>query len=589
GFFRAAGVFVLHVLLAAAVTWPLIVRAANHFYAPLDSWLNTYIHHYLYLYWTGDGIKPVPFLDGMMFYPARLSMGLTEWMAGNQPLFGAFHVLSENPVLSYNLLLLSSLALNALCFYLFASAATGSCFAAFAGSMVFGFAPVVTGYLSHLQLLTCWWTPLCFLFLYRFIERKELCALAVCLACFVLQLASSIHWGIFLLTGAGLVFLLNGAVPAVLRMLRMRPSGAAVIFAAALVCAGALVYPQYAAHQHHAAVREAAENIVYSAEVRSFFAVNQNNFLGSLHGLLEKNRSRDAAWEKHLYPGFAPLVLSLAGLSWFCFALVRSILRRICGCAVPGGMRQRIMRDMSLLLILSFVFALGPELVHGNEPTGVRLPYYFMLKYCPVFGALRVPARWSLLMLFAAAVLSSLVIAEGERLLRRFGDSFGSRIVRIALCGLLLLLIFAEQINRPLPLDAAYFSAEENKLISALSVSALEGRAVLFWPSLNVDPASFEERLRGSLENARRAAMCLYFRRPMVNGYSGFEPAAAWNLIRLGRTLPAPEYIRRLREAGVASVVFDKRDISAAHPMFWDDVLLVKVFENERYIAADIR
>jgi hypothetical protein len=575
-----AAVFVACCAFAVIVTKPLVLKAADHLYAPLDSWLNVYIHHYLYLVWTGQGIKSLPFLDGVMFYPEHFTLGFTEWMVGNQPLYAVFFLLTKNPILSYNLLLLGALTLNAFCFFLFASSLFADRFSAFIGSFIFGFSPLVIGYIAHLQLVTFWWTPLCFLFLYRYLAQPSLAALAGGLLCALLQLSSSIHLGVFLFVGGFLVFLLHRGPLLILRTLRTTPGAASALFCLFLLAAGALVLPQYLANRNHNVSRDVAENTLYSAQAQSVLAVSPTNFFASWHKLLADNDSSEAPWEKRLYLGFVPMLCALIAVMYCSFVAAPGfVLRKFCYQQTrPISFSCLLLRDMSLLFLLSALFALGPELLVFDKHTGITLPYYFLLEYCPLFRVLRVPARWGLLMLFACAVLSTLAIA---RLLCILGRT------KVIVGFVILAATAAEQLNLPLPLDNAAFSEADYSMIAALSSPPSTGGAVLFWPALDVDSATLSMRITGALENARHAEMCLHFRRPMVNGYSGFEPASYLELVRLGRKLPANEFLRHLRAIGVSTVVFDKHYVTSEHPIVWDDALMTNMFENDRYLVGD--
>jgi hypothetical protein len=144
-----------------------------------DPVLNTWI-----LWWS---TRQVPFTaawwDAPMFFPMRHALALSEVLIGLLPIAAPVQALTGNPLAAYNAVFLLSFPLSALAARALAldllrgdrqSASTTEQFAAFAAGLAFAFAPYRMGQLSHVQMLSCYWTPVALLALHRYLaERRQ--------------------------------------------------------------------------------------------------------------------------------------------------------------------------------------------------------------------------------------------------------------------------------------------------------------------------------------------------------------------------------------------------------------------------------
>jgi hypothetical protein len=166
---------------------------------------------------------------------------------------------------------------------------------------------------------------------------------------------------------------------------------------------------------------------------------------------------------------------------------------------------------------------------------GPALPGYGWLHlHVPLFTGIRAAARWGILLLTAVAVLAGFAVAAAERRWRR----------------------------------ATYWPAALVVLLSVLTLEAL--RAPLAFTRVPAVPDVYD-RLRDEpravvvelplfggvsvSENARYLFTATRHFKPLVNGYSGFEPEAARHRAERWRAFPAPAVVDEMRQLGVTHVM----------------------------------
>src|SRR5262245_43078770 len=113
----------LTALLTVVVTWPLFATPASRvldatsIYGGASSLVQRDINLTMWvLSWDCHALATSPFglFDANAFYPARMSLALSEHMLGNVPLFGPVYAATTNPVLAHQAALLATFVLAAL-------------------------------------------------------------------------------------------------------------------------------------------------------------------------------------------------------------------------------------------------------------------------------------------------------------------------------------------------------------------------------------------------------------------------------------------------------------------------------------------
>jgi len=148
------------------------------------------------------------FFDANIFYPAPKTLALSEHELSNQVLFAPAYALTGNPVFSYNVVLLGSLFLSGLAAFALAHRFTGQFGPALIAGFVFAFVPVRFAHLGHIQLLTVFWSPLAFLFLDRYLEKRTWTSLTLFSVSAAMQAWASFYSGYFLILILGFYYIL---------------------------------------------------------------------------------------------------------------------------------------------------------------------------------------------------------------------------------------------------------------------------------------------------------------------------------------------------------------------------------------------
>jgi hypothetical protein len=177
--------------------------------------------------------------------------------------------------------------------------------------------------------------------------------------------------------------------------------------------------------------------------------------------------------------------------------------------------------------MLGFILSLGPE--------GVRDIYAAFQRYVFGFAAIRAPARFGVLVVFALATLAAVGWREfGDR--ANGGASWSSDPRLVALIALAAI----ECLALPLPLTPA--PPAETPIGQWLKNEPGRG-AVVHLP------------LRFDIESTPAMVQSLEHRRPIVNGYSGQRPSFYSALVDTVKSFPSDASLLALNELGIRFIV----------------------------------
>ena len=211
---RVAFEFALASVIAVWWVWPLPANLADHAIYPHGVMAEVQADHHLItwaLAWDTHALMTDPgnLFQANIFFPARNALAFSEHFLGYVPLFAPIYVLTGNPVLSANVLLILTYPLCTV-----AMAALARRFvappAALAAGLLFAFCGQRYLNLYHYHQLGTFWLPAALLFADRWLERaraRDAVALATCVA---LQLLSSYY------LGYAMICMLGAALPVLL-------------------------------------------------------------------------------------------------------------------------------------------------------------------------------------------------------------------------------------------------------------------------------------------------------------------------------------------------------------------------------------
>jgi hypothetical protein len=484
----------LFTALTALMTWPQVrhlgTHAADHHDVYFNMWRLTWMAHAL-------ASAPSTFFDGNVFYPERHALTFSDAMPLEGFVAAPLLWAGVRRVLVHNVLLLGAIITSAVAMFVLVRRLTGSVTAAFVAGIVFAFAPYRFEHYMHMELQWAVWMPLAFWAVHRTIDSGRWLHGLQAGAFVVLQMLSSVYYGIFLgiVLGIGTGLLLVGLKgPRAVRAVGALAAGGAL---AALLCA---VYAQpYLATKSAVGGRPAAEIIRYSARASDYLrATPENKMYGE--GLADLGLS-----ERRLFPGLVPVVLAIVGL----------LLR-----PPPKAALVYV-----VALLVAFEMSLG---FRGYS-------YRFLYDHLSIFGGLRAPARFGIVVLMCLAVLAGYGYAALNERLPAVG-----RGVLAALIPCALLLEY-----RVAPLRLVRY-ANAAPPIYALLAAQPRGVVAEF-------PMPRPDELPGP--DAYYSYMSTFHWSPLLNGYSGFYPSSYLRRLVDVRRFPDARSIEVLRRAGVTYVI----------------------------------
>lgn len=516
------------VLATVVVTYPLPLRLADH--VPenpgdtlLVAWILAWDVHAL-------GSAPLRLFDANILYPIEKTLALSEHLLGVVPLFVIPHVLTANPVVGLNIVILLSFVLSGVSVYALVRRLGGGGGAALVAGTVFAFAPVRTSQIGHPQLLQFYWTPFALLVLEQYFESRRRRDLLVFAALWTVQCLSSVYLAFI----SSIVIVVYAAVR-VLTERRLHDVGLLARGAGAMLGAAAVVG---LVHLPYFAVQRAWGQ-PWTPDVLVSFSASPADYVGGgfVAAVFGDLGSRVNSWEK---------MVGLGVVAWLLVTL-GAVLRMRVARSVRFGSEAA----WWALLLVGFVLSLGPSLVVNDRTTAVALPYGW-LQNAPGFAAMRVPARFGMLVSLAAAVLVGLAW-------QRLGTLVASRprltVPAMGAAVLVSVLFLAETWRGPLPTAAVPTGARVPE--------------VYRWLATRPGDGPIAELPQGLWEDYRYAYLSTVHWRRLVNGSSGFIPPARAEVVSYLDRLPDRRTADVLSRIGVREVVVHHVALTAGAAARW--------------------
>ena len=451
-------------------------------------------------------------------------------MVSDQVIFFPVYILTNNPILGSNIVLLLSFVLCGFGMFELVKYYTKNEWAAFIAGFIFAFSSFKFYHIAHLQLQTYQWMPFCVLYFDKFIDKQKSKDMLLFSLFFILQLLSSWYLGsyISILIASYLLFLIliSERRKKVIskKFLSMLAVSIMIIFIITLP----FIYPYYDLYNKLGIARTKNDVRYYSVELRDLFKLpSPSNLLyNQLNEIFHIGYSK---WEKLVFPGFAVIAFTL-------FGLISTIKVRK---GLWGIDFSKIQIFYFLLAVFSLIMCLG---IQDNFYT----PYEFFYDFLPGFRSMRVPARFFVLMIFSLSVLSGFGIRELLKQKERFRiENFG-----IATTAFLFVILFAETIWVPIHLETVPVGGSIPTVYKWLGTK--EGNfAILELPMSNFSDISVEI-------NARYMYFSTYHWKNIVNGYGSFFPYDYMKFVDNINDFPTNETLGYLEYIGVRYVILHR-------------------------------
>ncbi len=495
------GVTFAYVVATIVMTWPYAARLGSS--TPgggdplLQIWIARWVQHALVT-------NPLRLYDANIFYPYHNTLAYSDSNVPAALLSAPVYLLTGNPILAVNLLVLGTFVLAAGGVYALMVALTGNRAAGFLAGLAYAFLPYRFAHIYHLNQLGHAWTPWVLLALVLLVQRhaksqrdlgvddtprpRDAWRLAVAFGVlFAVQVVTSFYVAFQLVFAVGIALVVAVVAEPATRSWRFLGQ-----LAVAGAVAGAIILPLALPYLRvrdelglERTVREAER---YRAELTSYFKVTGENAFWER--LPERGGSEDI-----LFPGGVALVGAALGLlAW----------RR----------RPALTTAAVVTGLIALIISLGPTW-HPERGGGTPLPYRFLYDHFPFFKAMRVPARFGVLTDFAVVVLAASGFAWVWELLAARLRPQVAQLVGIGATAAVSLLILVELHAAPFPLTAVDRSAEASAPYRWLAEQPDKG-AVMEFPVIELG------------QGERPITLAMYWStlhwKPLVQGYSGFAP-----------------------------------------------------------------
>jgi hypothetical protein len=447
---RTAPVALLFIVLSIAMTWPLARNVRSAVSDPGDPFLNAWIldwDHYATFH------APLSLFDANAFHPSKYALAFSENLYGIAILLIPLRLAGVAPLTAYNLAILAGFAFSGFGAWLLGRKLTGSSAAGVAAGVFFTFVPFRFTQLSHIQHVWGGWLPVLLAALLHYAEAPTRKRAALFGAAFLMNGLTNIHWLLFgSLAIVGTVAMLMVAESAtwsrVLSLLRVghprrldsstadqQPIANAAashsflrrwlpLFVATAVSFLVLLpflWPYYQASRVYGMVRHWQEVRDYSARAADWLVSNPN-----VH-IYQMMSDPGVDPERWLFPGFLSLILAATGAVVGLRRTENSSsdmgVQRGVGSQSPAhpsdthlagggpGTENRELRTRFHTLIALFWLLLG---FLGS--LGMRTAFHkFLFAHVLGFQAVRVPARWAMLVYVALAMLVAIATAAKAR------------------------------------------------------------------------------------------------------------------------------------------------------------------------------
>jgi hypothetical protein len=521
---RAAAALAAYAVVVVILTWPLGEHLATHLpdTSPACRCDTPYMAWALARESQWIVSRAGAFSDAGIFHPAQQTLFYGDTGFGVLPLFLPTFLISGNPTLAVNLLVLGGVTLTALALHFVTVRWTGSHLAGAVGGSSFlaarwvlwGFIPCAPSYamLAYLPVIVY----------LAAVPARRWRDVARLLPFVVMQsLGDVVYLTVTTLGPLGLLAVARSA---------SRSTRRAGLLLAAVVALGALaVAPVLAAH--------------FAVKVRE----------GVLQSLWHNPSATVLPWGPFAYQPEDPLNVPIA--VWVVIGL--GLIARL---ATPTEARdkgtRRAWTQAALWAVAGLLFSLRPYLFWPPS-TIIALPYLAPARLLGLYTVLRTPSRLGLAALVGVALLAGLGAGECARRAPERGDSrAGTAVVLVALAALWSGYLY----ERPTPIGAYPLAAAVGG-DTALARALAEGEG----PVLEL-PVSIIGGVPDVVATYHVRAMyrAIFHRRPVLNGYSSYWPAGFDERMRLAMRLPSPAAVDALSGVtGLRAVVVRLADMPA--------------------------
>ena len=498
----------IFVLLTLIITWPLILHPASLSYAAKEEFLLSYLMN-----WNIHALThfPLKIFQVPFYHPTLNTLAFSDPLITSSLLALPLVTVFKQPFLAYNFNLFLSFILNGFFTYLLVHKITKNFFASLVAGVLFTFSIGRIDTLEHLQVLSIYWLPLGLYFLLD--KRFFLVSL-----CFLFQTLNTIFLGYvygFSLVIFSFVYWLKHELskPQLINLVKYLSLS---LFSLCLI-----FIPYWRVSQTYQYTRSLKDIKSASVYFLEYFYPTSHSRLQSLAQQLIF---------KQPWPGYLGLPISILGIIAIIYFLK---------C-------QKTSFTLSAVVITftGFVLSLGPyfQLIKNKLYLPIPLPYWLGYYLIPGFKSMRVPQRWSHLVLFGLSLLIGLWFKKQNK--------------KIKLFSMIIILLVVLEIKFPLFIQPVPLRSEIPSVYHWLSKQP--SSVILELPAQTwVMPLSNLE-----IQRLHFHSFFIGANHKFINGYSGFEPPSWTEAISLLRTSSPEKTIGIINDLGAQLIVVHHQELN---------------------------
>ena len=350
-------------------------------------------------------------------YPFHNSLSFTDHLF--IPSIFAFIVsfFSSNPLLQFNLVSIVSHLLVFASFYLLASRFSKQSWVKLLVALYGSFGPYFFSQFGHLQMVFMW--PLILSMFYLLHPQRKRKHLILTGSLLGIQFLTGVYLGLIGLMMVGLYFTADFFIRIVKFnkkfQLKSRAQIREVIIQIAqqlciitgifIIVSAVSLYGYVKVNIQYHPVREQGEFVTYSAHITDYVLVmfTKSWFSKMIFSPIIGIYNHHDRGELAGFVGVIPLVIS----GWFILGMVEGRL-------ADRKNNKKLKSDktvlfwLALLVVIGFVFSLGPRMNWNGKYLVTPLPYWLVMKVFPPIAIMRAVSRWYFMVVFAVTLLFAL-------------------------------------------------------------------------------------------------------------------------------------------------------------------------------------
>jgi len=550
--------FLLFLIISSIITYPLILNMGDAFNSGDPAFVTWTMSWEIHTIKNDPSIifNPLRLFDANIFYPNKNTLAFSEHLISISLMVSPIILLSNNPILAYNIVFILSFILSGFGMYLLAYHLIKDRISAIIAGTIFAFSIYRFAHFGHLHILSAQWMPFALLYLDKFLKDRTYKNWSIFIIFFVLQVLTSWYLAFYTIILVALYtfykFIICKDMICLVQNCKFQMKILLFVIVVTIMVLP-FVIPYIKANIDYNFKRPIQENEYYSADIIDYFTATPSNFL---YGELAKTRGNIKFAEHSLFVGFTIIILSLYGL----IPLIKSPLKEY---------RQYYNQIFFIfLIIIAFILSLGPYLHILGHKIDIVLPYYYLYSV-PGISSMRVPSRFIVLAVFGLSILGGY---GSSKIIKQFENIYKNKKFIPAI--LIVFLILIESVWT-IPIYYPKFPTGENIPEVYKWLNTKEGDfAIVELPMRPIDDTVY-------------MYYSIYHWKKLVNGYSGFFPENYVLITDYLKKFPSNESINILKDIGGVRYIIihtdkiDNSSIMISETADYKDIEFVNKFDND--------